>query len=278
MRNSPRFLEALPAYQRLIAAYFADNIMLNKVVTEAWRFEMLVYTLYLYDQRDPKDPRSGLTVSNLQRICAQQNCASAGRVLAIVGIMRVGGFLSKQKSNLDSRVAHLQPSAKFIDIVEGWNQRIFQIIDAVFPQQSLAGCHEAHPRFGWEMRRRGAEHMLKGWKLLGPFPEVGHFISSDGGWMLLLHCVAETIRQGVGKHVAVAVDLVEFGKRFGVSRSHLRRLLESAHQEGLLIAPPRNGAHIKLAPHLMASFLSCMASELDVYRSWGRAAAVELKL
>ena len=278
MRNNSRFSEALPTYHRLISAYFADNIVLNRVVTEAWRFEMLVYTLYLHDQRQARDPRSGLTLSNLQRICAQQNCASSGRVFAIVGIMRVGGYLQKQKSARDSRVMQLQPSDKFIEIVEGWNRRIFEIIDTVYPLQSLVQHHTAHPRFGWEMRRRGAEHMLKGWKLLDPFPEVAFFVSSDGGWMLLLHCVVESFKSDRKKLAPVSLDLVEFGRKFGVSRSHLRRLLESAHSEGLFNAPPRNGANIQLAPHLVASFLSCMASELDNYREWAGAAAIELGL
>jgi hypothetical protein len=43
--------------------------------------------------------------------------------------------------------------------------------------------------------------------------------------MLLLYCVAEALRLGDYKTIAaVTVDLATFGKRFSVSRSHLRRL------------------------------------------------------
>jgi hypothetical protein len=177
-RSQPGFAAALPTYAALMPQYFADNTLLNKVVTEAWRFEMLVYTLYLYDTRDPADPGSGLTLSNLQRICAQQNCASKGRVLAILSLMRVGGYLRQQKSELDSRIKHLEPTKKFVPVVEGWNNRIFQIIDAVIPEGQLAARHGAEPRFGWDMRRRGAEGLIAGFKLLDPFPEVDHFVSS----------------------------------------------------------------------------------------------------
>lgn len=266
-RNQPRFGAALTAYAALMLQYFADNLLLNKVVTEAWRFEMLVYTLYLHDSRDPTEPSSGLTLTNLQRLCAIHKCASPGRVLAILGIMRIGGFLRQHKSKHDSRIKHLEPSMKFIAIVEGWNNRIFQTIDAVFPDGHLAQAHHDQPRFGWNMRRRGAESVLSGWKMLDPFPEVFHFVSSDGGWMLLLHCVAEALRESGGKIIAtISVDLQTFGKRFAVSRSHLRRLLERAHDEGLLDASPRNGTEIKLSPRTVAAFLNCMASELSFYR------------
>ena len=277
MRNTPLFHAALPAYNTLISNYFAEHAILTRLVTEAWRFEMLVYALHLYDQREPEDSRSGLTTINLQKICAQQKCASAGRVLAMVRVLRVAGYLHRHHSDLDSRVVQLVPSAKFIGLVEGWNRRIFEIIDRVFPRLGLANHHEKQSCFGWEMRRRGAEHLLDGWKLLDPFPEVEHFVTSDGGWMLLLHCVAETLKFDTQELAPVTVDLVKFGHKFGVSRSHLRRLLESAHAKGLLYAPPHNGAHVQLAPHLVASFLNCMASELDNYRRWGMAAARDLE-
>ena len=265
-RSLPRFGEALKTYADLMPHYFADNMLLSKVVTEAWRFEMLVYTLYLYDTRDPANPASGLTLSNLQRICAEQKCASKGRVLAILSLMRVGGFLRQQKSETDSRIKHLVPSKKFIDIVEGWNQRIFQIIDSVLPEGQLAARHLAEPRYGWNMRRRGVEGLLAGFKLLDPFPEVNHFVSSDGGWMFLLHCVGEALR-GHGTISPLKVDLVSFGKQFSVSRSHLRRLLETAYERGLLQVPPRNGAEIVLSEITVAAFLNCMALELDFYMS-----------
>ena len=61
----------------------------------------------------------------------------------------------------------------------------------------------------------------------------------DGGWMKLATCVA---------------------------RAHPRRVLESAHRAGLLLAPPRDGEDIRLAP---ASYLACFASEYADYRRWG---------
>lgn len=264
-RNQPKFGEALKTYHALMPQYFSSNLLLNKIVKEAWRFEMLVYMLYLYDSRDPTEPGSGLTLSNLQRICTEQNCASKGRVFAILSLMRSGGFLMQLRSDLDRRIKHLEPTPKFISIVEGWNHRIFQIIDAVVLSGHLARAHDDNPRFGWDMRKRGAEALLEGWKLLDPFPEVNHFVSSDGGWMLLLHCVAEALQDGA--IIPVSVDLESFGKRFAVSRSHLRRLLESAHAEGLLDAPPHNGSDIKLSARTVAAFLNCMASELSFYQS-----------
>ena len=267
LRDHPGMMRGLFRYGELMPKYFSDNVMLNKVVTEAWRFEMLVYTLYLHDTRDPHDPATGLTVASLTRICAAQKVASRGRVLAIVGIMQIAGYLHRRRSKIDARVVHLEPSAAFMSIVEGWNQRILQIIDAIDDTGELANAHVVLPRLGADMRTLGAERLLHGWKLLDPFPEVNHFVTRDGGWMLLLSCVAAALRPSNGAEIApVALELGSFGKRFGVSRSHLRRVLESAYDAGLLDAPPRNGQEIVLSPRLVASFLTCMACELGFYR------------
>jgi hypothetical protein len=277
LRNNPRFMKGLTEYGVLIPEYFANNFILNRVVTEVWRFEMLVFTLYLYDTRNKDDFRSGLTVANLQKLCAEHTIASSGRVLAILGIMRLGGYLKRIKSENDRRVVQLEPSEGFIQIVEGWNRRLLKIIDAVLPEENLAQWHTDHPRFGWAMRRLGAEGMLKGWRLLKPFPEVEHFVRSDGGWMLLLTCVSQSLAKSDFKSIErVSLDLRSFGARFGVSRSHLRRLLESAYAEGLLDEPPRNGTTILLSAKLVASFLTCMASELGYYLEHAREARVEV--
>lgn len=269
LRDHPRMLQGFYRYAELMPSYYDHNIMLNKVVTEAWRFQMLVYALHLYDTRDPADRSTGLTAANLSRICARQCIASRGRVLTIIGIMRVAGYLHRQRSQGDARAVYLEPSDKFIGIVEGWNHRLLQIIDAIDTTHDLAAAHATDPRFGWDMRERGAQTLLAGWDILAPFPEVSHFVYSDGGWMLLLSCAAEALKASDGVEIApVSVDLATFGRRFAVSRSHLRRLLESAHEKRLLDEPPRNGQTIVLSNRLLASFITCMASELGNYRIW----------
>jgi hypothetical protein len=267
-RKQPGMFNGLFAYAEIMPEFFADNLILNKVVTEEWRFYTLVFTLHLNDTRNPDDPLSGLTLSNLQRVCREQKVASFGRVAAILGIMQLGGYVHRRPSTSDGRVRHLEPTPGFMAVVEEWTQRLLRIIDAICPEDNLAAHHRANPGFGRQMRRRGAEVMLGGWRAVPPFPEVAHFLHSDGGWMLLLPLIAQSIKTGNGGLAPVSFDLAAHGRRFGVSRSHLRRMLEGAWQKGLLAEPPRNGAHIVPTAKLAASFLTCMASELGYARAW----------
>lgn len=78
LRNNPRMLEGVLSYDALIPEYFANNVILNRVAIELSRLQMIVYTLHLHDTFDPRDPRTGLTHSRLQKLCAAHDLASPG--------------------------------------------------------------------------------------------------------------------------------------------------------------------------------------------------------
>ena len=267
MRNQDNFINAILRYHAALPGLIRGKPVLTKVVSEVWRYEILAYILYLYDTRDFSDPKSGLTLTNLERVCRYQNCASPGRVRAIVGFLWASGYLKRQKSYSDSRIYQFAPTQKLIGFVEDWTHGIFETIDHILPGSSLAESHLAQPRFGWNMRRGCTEQLLSGWKPFGLFPEVFHFVTKDAGWMLLLHCVGEAMRKGTGQIVTVSIDLAAFGALYGVSRSHLRRLLETAYSHGLLEDTPSNGSNIVFSRKLVAAYFTSMAAELEFYRS-----------
>lgn len=265
-RDRPAFLDGIRQHEGAMQPFFAHNLILNRVVTEAWRFQILVFTLYLHNMLDHADPRSGLTVSNLQKICAQKQLASAGRAYAFLNIMKVGGYLASARSTVDSRVVRLEPTPRFMAIVEEWNDHIFASIDATTPAPSLLAARARYPDLGRGMRTSGAQGMLDGWLPLEPWPETVHFISTDGGWLLIEYLVLCSMRSGTVVDVEpVSLDLRSTASRFGGSRSNLLRLLESGHELGLLDAPPRGGKQIILSSRMICSFLGFMASYLGYF-------------
>lgn len=277
VRDQSRFLDGVVRYDELLPGLFGNNIILSKAVTEISRFKMIVLSLHLYDTADPDDTTTGLTLSRLQKLCRQHGIASSTGVATFLGLLLVAGYLARRRCERDTRIVHLVPTPKFIDIVERWNRAVLLSLDAIEPEGGLADLHENQPRFGWDMRKGSAEFLLGGWEPLGPFPEVVHFLDCTGGWMLLCRIVATMFRDSDRTQiVAVDIDLAEFGRTFGVSRSNLRRMLETAHEKGLLAAPPRNGRHILLSEHLLDACMGAQASELATYRRAARAVKASL--
>ena len=86
VRDHPGFLDGLASYNDLISNHFAGNPILNRVVVEESRFQLIVYTLHLYDTFDPAEPTSGLTHSRLQKLALTHDLASPGGVTAYLGL------------------------------------------------------------------------------------------------------------------------------------------------------------------------------------------------
>jgi len=271
-RSEPRIIDGLFAYNDIMPEFFAGNLILNKIVVEEWRFYILAFALHLHETYDPARPLSGLTLSNLQKLCVTQQVASRGRVAVAMGLMIAGGYIRRAAEGDDSRIKRYEPTARFIVVIENWTNKLLQIIDVIRPRDELARHHREDPLFGRRMRLRGTQVMLGGWRALAPFPEISHFIHRDAGWMLLLPVIAESVRHGDGALATVSIDLAVHAKLFGVSRSHFRRLLETAWEARLLAQPPRNGASILPTPELAATFVTCMASELGYAHAWAMAA------
>ena len=279
LRDKPRFLDGAIAYDTLVPPVFANNLALNRLVTQIERMQTIVFTLHLFDSFDPDNPATGLTLSRLRHLCATHGLASKGGVAAFMALMTVTGYLTHQRSELDRRVVHFAPTPKFMALVDKWTEAVLTSVDVIDPGARLVAALKAHPRFGWDMREGGAQRLLGGWKPLGAFPELTHFLAAQSGWMLLCHVTAALLREGMGeKIVPVSVDLFAFGKKFGVSRTHLRRVLEIGHQKGLLDAPPRNGGYVLMSPRLLAACLTAQAGELATYWRSGQEARVRLGL
>ena len=201
LRDHPRFLDGVVAYDDLLPEIFANNIALNRLVTQVERMQTIAFTLHLYDSFDPNDPTTGLTVSRLQHFCTVHNLASNGGVVAFMALMTVAGYLTRQRSALDRRVVHYAPTPKFMDPVNRWTRAILASIDAIEPEAQLAASFDAHPRFGWDMREASVQAILGGWAPTAPFPEATHFINAHGGWMLMCHATAILLRDGGCKEI-----------------------------------------------------------------------------
>ena len=266
-RDHPAFLDGVRRHENVMQPFFAHNLILNRVVTEVWRFQILVILLYQHDIRDARDPRTGLTITNLQRSCARLDLASPGRVHAFLNIMKLGGYLVAARSPIDSRVVHLEPTPRFMAIVEEWNDQIFAAIDAAVPEGALTGLRARHPELGRHMRTSGAEGLIAGWDPLGPFPEVFHFASSDGGWLMMEHLVLRAMRPDNRIRIEpVALNMRATARQFGGSRSNLIRMLEAGYELGLLELPPRGGSCILLSSRMTCAFLAFMASFLGYFQ------------
>jgi hypothetical protein len=270
-RNLPDFLAGIRTHEGAMLPFFTRDRFINKLATEEWRFQMIVFTLYLHETRIEGDPRTGLSVSNFQRVTKSLKLASAGRAYAFLNIMKLAGYLSSDRDSIDARVIRLAPTPLFLGIVEEWNNNIFAAIDAADPESQLLQLSQRHPDLGRKMRTSGAEEILDGWVAMAPFPEVHHFAAADGGWMLMESIISASLHGTPPTSIeSASLNLRECAHSFGGSRTNLKRLLDRAYDLGLLDFPAREGAPIRFSSVMICSFLTFMASFLGTFQRHSR--------
>lgn len=268
--------ELVIAYDRLFSVRFLANPLLDSAFREAWRFQILVFAIHLHETRAIDDPRAGLTIGRSQALLAGRGIASPGRMAAILKQMEQAGYLLAAPSPTDRRITLLSPSPDLQDAIALWESAIFALIDMVAVADPLAPPPRA-PGSGKAMRAEIAKARLAGWNPFLDFPKLAFFATRDGGWRLISRLAAlasadkAMLRKGI-----VRIDLQDFARSAGASRSTLRRLLEEAWQAGLLDAPPRNGRHIVPSKLLTSEFRRWLASFVDAHIKFATGGAEQI--
>lgn len=270
--ESADFDPIVVAHDTLFSTRFIAKPALDSAFREAWRFQILVFALYLHDMRGD-DPRSGLTLGKLQALLAEHRIASRGRVAAVLKQLEAEGLLMSERSAIDRRVVLLIPTASLITGVALWERVMLELIERVSPADDLAIRARLFPRFGEVMRHNMVKARFAGWSPLNGFPEVAFFSARHGGWRLLSRLMALALAGGLSP---VRIDLELYARETGASPAALRRLLLDAWKAGLLDAPPRGGHHIVPSARLVTGFRAYLAAFIEAHRRFAIAAAEEL--
>jgi len=82
-------------------------------------------------------------------------------------------------------------------------------------------------------------------------PDMLMFFEHAGGFMIVAALFQAAFATGEPSHAAVPYN--DVGERFGVSRTHVRRLLGFAEEAGLVKLHARGGHRVEILPRLWAS-------------------------
>lgn len=243
--SAPGFAEAR---DRLIAgklAVYEGNHLFNRLILEEGRFLCYVAALSLHAGQDVAQPSTWLTLGRLQREVTELGVASRNRVEAQVSCLRKYGFLTQQPQASDRRVRLLVPSAALL-------ARDASILGLLVSGLSDLGLSpvEGHkgplgPDLHRAMRRATLPHLPGFSRLIRRHLPLGPFFAHDCGYMILLLLLRGARQSDDG---VVFTGYQRLAMQTGVSRTHVRRIVEAARDAGLVTTETRGGHDIRLTP------------------------------
>jgi hypothetical protein len=287
----PEALAALQAHPRFAAAHrtasagmialWHGNRILNSLVNDRGRLMISLFAVHLHLLSRPNDPHSGLTVSRMTALCSEQKFCSPGRAKAMLMLLRAFGHLVPAPNEADRRLRRLVPTERLMALHRERYRRLFEAIAMVLPECAEAFSAQTHPDFTARFVCRYCEHFLAGFRFMDVVPEMRLFVERNAGIMVLCSMLLSGETDDVyPPTLPISVSSSALSRRFGVSRAHVRRLLQDAVNEGLL--EKLDGDRVRLLPRLRQGANDFMAAQFllvadcaqDALADLGRESAV----
>lgn len=247
LRRHPRFGEASTRLIAGLTGYYRGNRVLNRVLNDRGRALM---GLLILDLHYNGAAEGGLTATRLARICVETGVCSKGRVTAMLGILRLFGFLVEAPSS-DGRTRRLAPTEKLLAAHRARWRHFLEALAVVSPDGRAALGRLEDPGFvAAQVGAMGAMYRA-GMRVIGYVPELSRIVSRDAGVMVVLTLVREARRVGRAPHEPLDVTISALAGRFSVSRGHVLSILRDAEREGLIERSGPRGEGIALRPALL---------------------------
>lgn len=228
VQSHPRFPAAAAALAQNMLALGDTDKTLDGIFKDAGRYVAAMWAMYLHAS-------GGLTVPRLKQICASSGLVSPGRARALLLYMRYLGYVVALPRQRRGDITHYAPTDSFIDSWRDHMRAALQAVEKIEPAIGFvldrldeAAVLERVSRFQSE----GLLAVAKEGDHEDPFVRV--FMHPHAGNQIVWTLLAASPGGAFPPQGALAFSIGTAAKRFGVSRTHIRRMIDAATREGLI--------------------------------------------
>ena len=257
----PRFPFARDEFVKAMLALYENKPFLNRLLLEASRTVLLAIIMCLYARYDEANRATWPTLRLVADSMAEHQLASPSRVQDLVLRLVKIGYLEQRVARLDRRVRILTPTAKMIEQDRDFLVSHHVPLQILFPDPGYARIMTRDGAFQLKQRLVSRDLFALGAQILASNPVMMLFQGRDAGIMILIKMIQTAGRaNGDGP---LEVSYSDLGDRFGVSRTHVRELLEEAEHMGLVRLIKARGRFIELLPPVLRAFDRLVADAMS---------------
>jgi DNA-binding MarR family transcriptional regulator len=265
----PRFPLARDEFVRALLALYEHKPFLNRLLLEASRTVLMSVIMCLHARYDAADRATWPTLRLVADSMVEQGLASPSRVQDLVSRLVKTGYLEARAAPGDRRVRLLIPTKKMIVQDQDFLVSHHLPLQIMFPDPGYALIMTRDPAFQLKQRLVSRDLFALGAKILAGNPIMMLFQGRDAGVMILIKLIALSKAQGSvqgsvqGGAAPLKVTYSDLGGRFGVSRTHVRKLLEAAEELDLVRLTRADGQFVELKPKVLQAFDRLVADAMS---------------
>jgi DNA-binding MarR family transcriptional regulator len=249
----PRFPFARDEFVKGILALYEHKPFLNRLLLEASRTVLMSVIMCLSARYDEADRATWPTLRLVADSMAEHQLASASRVQDLVSRLVKTGYVEQRAAPHDRRVRLLFPTKKMIAQDQDFLVSHHLPLQILFPDPGYALVMTRDPAFQLKQRMVSRDLFALGAKILASNPIIMLFQGRDAGVMIVIKMLMMAKAQGGDAPLEISYS--DLGGRFGVSRTHVRNLLEAAEELDLVrLTKAEEGQFVELKPALLQAF------------------------
>jgi hypothetical protein len=229
VQSHPRFAAAVHLLARNMLALSDTDKTLDGIFKDAGRYVAAMWAMYLYAS-------GGLTVPRLKEICASSGLVSPGRARALLLYMRYLGYVVALPKQRRGDVASYAPTESFL---ASWREHLRAALQAAEQIEPAVGfvLGRLHEPAVLERVSRIQSEGLLAWAREGdqqePFVRV--FMHPHAGNQIVWTLFSAIPDGAFPPQGPLTFSIGAAAKRFGVSRTHIRRMIDAAARENLIV-------------------------------------------
>ncbi len=259
----PRLPAARKVYLDRFLEVYGGDPFLARLLIELGRIIIFHLLVVLEAAQDPVRRNTWVTVGLLKQRMAALGLASGRHVDHLISRLRATDFVELHPSEQDRRLRILKPTERMRAHDRDWLAAHYAPLTVLYPKLDYGLVMARNPDFQTVHRRVSFSFMSLGAELLFAVPEMMLFLNHAAGFTVM----AALLRAAMAApdHPHAAVPYADVGDRFGVSRTHVRKLLVAAEESGLVKLHARGGRRVEILPRLWSSHDRGMAGGMYLH-------------
>lgn len=249
--SHPRYPTAREAFVEAILALYEHDPASNRLV-EAGRGVLFIVIMCLHARYDQADRTTWPTLRLVTQSTVLHNVSSPRRIHSLITQFIGAGYIEARLSPRDGRVRILTPTAKMLQEDQDWLVAHYRPLQALFPEPGYARIIGRDPSFQLAHRLVASSFFALGAEIMAAHPTVMQFMSRESGMTILIKLMQLAGRTRPATREEIFYS--DIGKRFGVSRTHVRKILQEAQRGGLLRLSKDGGRFVEVMPALVQAF------------------------
>lgn len=256
LRAHPRYSVAVQTFAHNMLAQAELDPALDGILKDAGRNVAAKCLAYLH-------VTGGLTLPRLKSLCASIGLVSPGRARSLLLYLRHLGYVEPSPRRRRGEVAQYLPTDRFL---ETWRNHMRAMLETAAVIEAAAGVVLRDLNLPGEFEtfvRCISEGYLEGLRHVDPASPFFRVFMHPYAGTQLVHALVTAIPSAFPPEEPIPFSISAMARRFGVSRTHIHRMLVAAEHEGLLRCEP--GGTLRLEPAGGAAIDHIYATQIIVF-------------